>query len=132
MGRYPKKGLEERNIAIVERFYDLYERAPRRDEFIQCGGSVAQAYKAGSYQQWLRNNKYETPRYSETYEVYDEEGKLIFTGTSEIVAEEYYYAPRYVRRMAAAGKRTKSKLLFKHKPFDEKEWEIWLKQQKEL
>lgn len=111
------------NLKIVDRFYDIYERAPRREEFTKCGGKLSYVYKLhGSYQEWLRSHKYEAPGFAETYEVYDADDILIFTATSEAVAEEFDFVPRTVRRLAAAGRRTKKGLLFKHKPFNEKEW----------
>lgn len=114
---------ERENLKIVDRFYDIYDRAPRREEFTKCGGKLSRVYGThSSYQEWLRSHNYEAPGWDKTYEVYDAYDFLIFTATSETLADEFGYAPRTIRRLAAAGKRTKSGLLFKHKPFDEKEW----------
>ena len=119
----------EKNKKIVEEFYSEYFRAPRSDEFVDCGGdlkAISEKFKFTSgnlkkyngYGNFLKSIGYKHPgSKANTYEVVNSRGKVIFVGTSKDIAEEFDVHPTTVNHHVRLGHRLKREYNVRLKPY---------------
>lgn len=114
--------IEKRNLEILQAFYQEYWRSPRKTEFVACGGNLAYLtrYKI-DYADYLTERGYDIASKYETLEVVDQNGDVVFTGTSADIYEEYNIKPNFIPSYTSRDKTFEDDygnvLKFRKKPF---------------
>ena len=106
-------------VEIVRRFYDIYYRSPRKDEFIECGGNLKEIEKKFTrYHWWLEDIGFPVSSKGETIEVLDDSGKAIYIGTATDIAEEFEVSRQMIPLCLRRKCKLKRRYSLKEKRFD--------------
>lgn len=104
---------------IVEKFYSVYYRTPRINEFIKCGGNIEEIRNEyHNYREFLEYIGYPWSSKSETIEVLDKNQNVIFTGIIADIADEFDVTRIDVNKCLKSNMRLKSKYYLREKLFD--------------
>lgn len=105
---------------LLEKFYNVYFRSPKKEEFEACGGNIDYIERTyGGYLKFLAKFEYPTDSMNaRTYEVIKyRTNEIIFTGTASDIAEEFNVCNHTVTRNARVGYILKEKYKIRAKPF---------------
>lgn len=110
--------IHEKNLKVLDAFYDKYRRSPTADEFKKCNGDYLMAMRRSkSWCEYLEECGYDRQEHQKTVEVYDANGKLCYVGTSKEVAKKYYIARSYIGRLVKTKASNQDGYTFKYRNF---------------
>lgn len=112
------EAIHQKNLKVLDAFYNKYLRSPTSREFIKCGGDYLMAMRrCENWCDYLELCGYDRAMRYKTVEVYDPNGKVCYTGTIPDVSEEFCIAKSYLRTLVCKEKCNGEGYLFKYKPF---------------
>lgn len=111
---------------FLDEFYDEYLRSPRMREFEACGGDLDYIRKKyGGFVNYLTACGYEPCNAkTDTYEVFDDRGRVIFAGIPREIGEEFGVVATTVTHAYRTNGLLVSKYKVKKKEFDASKFKI--------
>lgn len=111
---------EKRLSILLDIFFEEYLRAPNNAEFETMTGTLGKIIRAyGSYGNFLKQNRFMKPETRKTYNVINDRGALIYTGTADDIADEFDITVQHVHKCIRHNNKLKSIYVLKLKPFNE-------------